>query len=45
MRIVTLTQESKQNLLEDLLKRSPNNYGAYEDNVAAIVDNVRKRKN
>ena len=45
MRIVTLTQESKQNLLEDLLKRSPNNYGAYEDNVAAIVDDVRKRKN
>ena len=34
MRIVTLTQESKQNLLEDLLKRSPNNYGAYEDKVA-----------
>ena len=45
MRIVTLTQESKQNLLEDLLKRSPNNYGAYEDKVAAIVDDVRKRKN
>lgn len=44
MRIVTLTQESKQNLLEDLLKRSPNNYGAYEDKVAAIVDDVRKRK-
>ena len=43
MRIVTLTQESKQNLLEDLLKRSPNNYGAYEDKVAAIVDDVRKR--
>ena len=42
MRIVTLTQESKQNLLEDLLKRSPNNYGAYEDKVAAIVDDVRK---
>ena len=45
MRIVTLTQESKQNLLEDLLKRSPNNYGAYEDKVAAIVDDVRKRNN
>ena len=45
MRIVTLTQQSKDNLLEDLLKRSPNNYGAYEDKVAAIVDDVRKRKN
>ncbi len=45
MRIVTLTQQSKDNLLEDLLKRSPNNYGSYEDKVAAIVDDVRKRKN
>ena len=45
MRIVTLTQESKDNLLEDLLKRSPNNYGTYEDKVAAIVDDVRKRRN
>ena len=45
MKIVTLTQESKDNLLENLLKRSPNNYGAYEDKVAEIVDDVRKRKN
>lgn len=45
MRIVTLTEESKQNLLEDLLKRSPHNYGEYEDRVAAIVEDVRKRKN
>ena len=45
MRIVTLTQESKDNLLEDLLKRSPNNYGTYEEKVAAIVDDVRKRRN
>lgn len=44
MRIVTLTEETKQNLLEDLLKRSPHNYGEYEDKVAAIVEDVRKRK-
>ena len=30
MRIVKLTQESKKTLLNDLLKRSPNNYGQYE---------------
>ncbi|MDO4343495.1 MAG: histidinol dehydrogenase [Eubacteriales bacterium] len=41
MRIVTLTEESKQNLLEDLLKRSPQNYGSYEQSVASIVEDVR----
>lgn len=41
MRIVTLTEESKQNLLENLLKRSPQNYGEYEGRVAEIVENVR----
>lgn len=44
MRIVTLTEETKQNLLEDLLKRSPHNYGEYEERVAAIVEDVRRRK-
>ncbi len=44
MRIVALTEKSKQNLLEDLLKRSPHNYGEYEDRVAAIVEDVRKKK-
>lgn len=42
MRTVRLTAESKQNLLQDLLKRSPNNYGQYEETVAAIVSNVRE---
>lgn len=44
MRIVTLTEETKQNLLENLLKRSPHNYGEYEERVAAIVEDVRRRK-
>lgn len=44
MRIVTLTEESKQDLLGSLLKRSPQNYGAYEAQVAAIVEDVRSRK-
>lgn len=41
MRIVTLTQESKKTLLEDLLKRSPNHYGQYEKTVQDIIANVR----
>lgn len=42
MRIVKLTTESKKNLLNDLLKRSPNNYTEYQDTVQEIVDNVRE---
>lgn len=42
MRTVRLTAESKKNLLQDLLKRSPNYYGQYEETVAAIIANVRK---
>ena len=38
MRIVELTKETKDNLLNDLLKRSPNNYGTYEATVAEIVN-------
>ncbi len=44
MRIVTLTEETKQNLLEDLLKRSPHSYGEYEQRVSEIVEDVRRRK-
>lgn len=42
MRKVTLTEETKKNILNDLLKRSPNNYGSYVETVQAIVDNVAK---
>ena len=41
MRIVTLDENSKQNLLSDLLKRSPNHYGDFIDRVNDIIDNVR----
>ena len=43
MRILQLSKETKSNILEDLLKRSPNSYGAYEDRVAAIIDAVREK--
>lgn len=42
MRIVKLTQESKNTLLGDLLKRSPNNYGQYEKTVQDIIAQVRE---
>ena len=41
MRTLTLNQETTKNLLEELLKRSPSSYTAYEDTVAEIVENVR----
>mgnify|MGYP005747044431 FL=1 len=44
MRIVNLTKEATDNILENLLKRSPNNYGDFEGSVAEIVANVRKNK-
>jgi len=42
MKILPLTQETKKNILNDLLRRSPNNYGTYMDKVQAIVDRVRE---
>ena len=44
MRIVKLTPESKNNILENLLKRSPNSYGKFESAVNDILMNVKTRK-
>ena len=44
MRIVKLDQQSKQNILANLLKRDPTNYLQYEDTVREIVENVKNRK-
>lgn len=44
MRIVNLTNETKKNLLENLLKRSTNDYGEYEKIVADIIENVKANK-
>lgn len=41
MRIVTLSKETKSNLLNDLLKRSPNHYGTYEAAVDEIIGKVK----
>ncbi len=45
MRIVSLSNETKQSILDDLLKRSPNNYTEYEDTVNAIIENVKAKGN
>ena len=42
MRIIHLDEASRKNLLEDLLKRSPNQYGEYESRVAEIINEVKE---
>ena len=41
MRIVELNNDTKKSILDDLLKRSPNNYGQFEATVNEIIDCVR----
>ena len=41
MRIVKLNAETKKDLLKNLLKRSPSNFGNYAEIVQGIVDDVR----
>lgn len=43
MRIERLDERTKKNLLDDLLKRSPNNYGQYEDSVREILNEVKEK--
>lgn len=42
MRIQKLDSRSKKNLLGDLLKRSPNQYGQYEEGVAKILSRIKE---
>lgn len=44
MRIVDLNAETKKDILNNLLKRSPDNYGTYEATVREIVDDVHVNK-
>lgn len=44
MRIQKLDESSKKNLLEDLLKRSPNQYTEYEEKVSAILQTVKSER-
>ena len=42
MRMVQLTKQEKENILENLLKRSPNQYDEYQEAVNEILENVKK---
>lgn len=44
MRILELTEETKGNILENLLKRSPNSYGTFEASVQEIIETVRANR-
>lgn len=44
MKTVKLTSETKKDILDNLLKRSPNNYGQYESVVSEIIANVRENR-
>ncbi len=44
MRVLNLNQETKQELLKNLLNRNPGSYTSYESTVNEIIDNVRNNK-
>jgi len=44
MKTIRLTKETTDNILESLLKRSPNNYDSYERTVKEILEDVKLKK-
>ena len=42
MRIVKLTKETTENILENMLKRSPTQYGTYEDRKSTRLNSSHK---
>ena len=44
MRIINLNEDSKNTLLEQLIKRSPQSYGQYEQTVNEIIENVKENR-
>ena len=44
MRQLQLNSETKQDILQNLLKRSPNHYTEYESRVAEMIAEVREKK-
>lgn len=44
MRILKLTEDTRNDILQNLLKRSPNNYGEFEGRVNAIIEEVRNNR-
>ena len=44
MRILKLTEDTRKDILQNLLKRGPNNYGEFEGRVNAIIEEVRNNR-
>lgn len=44
MRMITLDETTRKNILSNLLKRDPNNYGEYAATVQEIVDTVKENR-
>ena len=44
MRILELNENTRKDILSNLLKRSPNSYGEYEGRVSAIIDDIKGRR-
>jgi histidinol dehydrogenase len=44
MKIVKLDVDSRKNILENLLKRSPNQYEEYAETVSQIIEDVKNKK-
>lgn len=44
MRILELNENTRKDILSNLLKRSPNSYGEYEGRVSAIIDDIKSRR-
>lgn len=44
MRILKFTEDARKDILQNLLKRSPNNYGEFEGRVNAIIEEVRNNR-
>ena len=44
MRILELNEDTKNNILENLLKRNPNSYGEFEGRVNAIIEDIKANR-
>ena len=44
MRILELNENTRKDILSNLLKRSPNSYGEYEGRVSDIIDDIKGRR-
>lgn len=44
MRILELNENTRKDILSNLIKRSPNSYGEYEGRVSTIIDDIKSRR-